>query len=120
MKVSRRQTNRKEDGGIYDHLFKVCILGKMSVGKSCLCCRFAGLGFPKGKLSTIGASFMTTKIKLANQKVIKLEIWDTAGQERFKSLAPMYYRGSQAIFIVYDVTNRETWEEAKRLYFDCE
>jgi len=37
---------------------------------------------------------------------VKFEIWDTAGQERFHSLAPMYYRGSQAAIIVYDVTCR--------------
>ncbi len=36
---------------------------------------------------------------------IKFEIWDTAGQERFHSLAPMYYRGSHAAIIVYDISS---------------
>jgi small GTP-binding protein len=43
-------------------------------------------------------------------KTIKFEIWDTAGQERFHSLAPMYYRNSQAAIVVYDITKAvSTW-----------
>jgi small GTP-binding protein len=44
---------------------------------------------------------------------VKFEIWDTAGQERYHSLAPMYYRGAQAAIVVYDITNRETFNRAK-------
>jgi Ras-related protein Rab-5C len=43
----------------------------------------------------------------------KLEIWDTAGQERYRSLAPMYYRGSQAALVVFDLTSRDSYEGAK-------
>jgi GTPase SAR1 family protein len=38
---------------------------------------------------------------------------DTAGQERYRSLAPMYYRGAAAAVVVFDVTNRDTFEGAK-------
>ena len=41
------------------------------------------------------------------------QIWDTAGQERYRSLAPMYYRGAAAAVVVFDVTNKETFEGAK-------
>ncbi|CRG93323.1 ras-related protein Rab-5C, putative [Plasmodium gallinaceum] len=44
---------------------------------------------------------------------IKFEIWDTAGQERYRSLAPMYYRGASAAVIVYDITNKKSFEGAK-------
>lgn len=39
-----------------------------------------------------------------NQRHIGFKIWDTAGQEKYRSLAPMYYRGSSAAILVYDIT----------------
>lgn len=37
-------------------------------------------------------------------------MWDTAGQESFKSITRSYYRGSICALLVYDVTNRESFE----------
>lgn len=37
-------------------------------------------------------------------RFVKLQIWDTAGQERFRGLAKNYYRGADAVILVYDVT----------------
>lgn len=45
-----------------------------------------------------------------NGKQVKLQIWDTAGQERFQSITANYYHGSHAIAIVYDITNRKSFE----------
>jgi Ras-related protein Rab-1A len=49
------------------------------------------------------------QIQLDGQS-IKLQIWDTAGQEKFKNLATANMRGAHGIIIVYDVTNRDSFE----------
>ena len=43
-------------------------------------------------------------------------MWDTAGQERYKSITKMYYKKSDAIIFVYDITNKESFENLKNLY----
>ena len=45
-----------------------------------------------------------------NGKTIKLQVWDTAGQERFRNITTSYYRGSNGIIIVYDVTDRASFD----------
>ncbi|CAI7717926.1 ras-related protein Rab-5C, putative [Plasmodium vivax] len=86
--------------------------GDTSVGKSCIVVRFAKNEFYEYQESTIGAAFMTQLIDIG-ECTIKFEIWDTAGQERYRSLAPMYYRGASAAVIVYDITNKKSFEGAK-------
>jgi Ras-related protein Rab-1A len=39
--------------------------------------------------------------------------WDTAGQERFKTITAAYYRGADGVIMVYDVTNRESFEHIR-------
>jgi len=59
--------------------------------------------------STIGSDFLSKRIEIQGRPVT-LQIWDTAGQERFQSLGVAFYRGSNAIILVYDVTNRSTFD----------
>lgn len=41
---------------------------------------------------------------------MKLQIWDTAGQERFRTITVSYFKGAHGIILVYDVTERDTFE----------
>ena len=43
-------------------------------------------------------------------KKVKLQIWDTAGQERFKTILASYFRGANGILLIYDITDRESFE----------
>lgn len=92
--------------------FKLVLLGDTAVGKSCLVVRFVRDEFFEFQEPTIGAAFLTQSVTLDNT-IVKFEIWDTAGQERYRSLAPMYYRGAAAAIVVYDITNKESFNGAK-------
>lgn len=92
----------------YDYLFKVLIIGDSSVGKSSILLRYVENMFTELFLSTIGVDFKIKMLKY-NDKDIKLQIWDTAGQERFKTITRSYYRGANAVIIVYDVTDIESF-----------
>jgi Ras-related protein Rab-21 len=91
---------------------KVVLLGNAGAGKTSVCTRFIFGRFEPDEAPTVGASFFTKSMVLGDQKV-KLQVWDTAGQDRFKSMQPMYYRGSHAAVLVADCTNRESFEHVK-------
>jgi len=93
--------------------YKVVVLGETSVGKSSIVSRFTRDEFFDFQEPTIGAAFQTKSIHIDNDCIVKMEFWDTAGQERYRSLAPMYYRGAKAAFIVYDITNKDSLKNAK-------
>tara|TARA_B100000674_G_C37978072_1_gene980502 strand:+ start:6982 stop:7599 length:618 start_codon:yes stop_codon:yes gene_type:complete len=96
----------------YDYLFKVILVGNSGVGKTSMLSRYVDKVFDSNFLMTIGVDFKVKKLEL-NCKSIKLQIWDTAGQERFRTINSAYYRGSNGIILVYDVSNRKSFEDIK-------
>eukprot|EP01088_Endostelium_zonatum_P017623 TRINITY_DN528_c0_g1_i1.p1 TRINITY_DN528_c0_g1~~TRINITY_DN528_c0_g1_i1.p1 ORF type:complete len:281 (-),score=58.50 TRINITY_DN528_c0_g1_i1:133-975(-) len=99
----------------YDYVYKCCFLGGPATGKSWLCSRFAGYAVD-GIIPTVGATFITTQIKVgkgSDAKIVRLEVWDTAGTERYQSLAPLYYRSAHGLFVVYDIGDPKTLDVAK-------
>eukprot|EP00727_Mastigamoeba_balamuthi_P009207 m51a1_g4909 putative rab gtpase (226) ;mRNA; f:180885-182108 len=91
---------------------KLVLLGEMSTGKTSVVSRLVKNTFTNKVEATIGASFLVHRMPVEG-RVIKLDIWDTAGQERFRGLAPLYFRGARAAVIVYDITNKESFETMK-------
>ncbi len=49
-----------------------------------------------------------------------MQIWDTAGQERFKNIQASYYKGANGILVVYDITNRESFEHLNSWLIEIE
>ncbi|KAF6037618.1 hypothetical protein EB796_004081 [Bugula neritina] len=98
-----------------DYVFKVVLIGDCGVGKSSLLLRYSDDFFQESYLCTIGVDLRIRTISVDDKRV-KLQMWDTAGQERFKTLCGHYYRGAEAIIIVFDVTSENSFSNVLRWY----
>ena len=96
----------------YDVLIKLMLLGDSTVGKTSILKRYSKNQFNPNYISSIGVDFETKYIKVG-KKTINLQIWDTAGQERFKVIAKNYYNKSDGFIIVYDITNKKSFEDVE-------
>lgn len=75
--------------------------------------RFADDIFTESFLPTIGVDFKIRTIQQGGSKV-KLQLWDTAGQQKFKSILTSYYKGTQGIFIVFDLTDKQSFNDVQQ------
>lgn len=82
------------------------------MGKTCLLLRYANDSFSPTFITTIGIDFKIKNVEVDGKR-IKLQIWDTAGQERFRTITTSYFRGAQGILLVYDVTDRRSFESIR-------
>jgi small GTP-binding protein len=93
----------------HKYLFRICLLGDSGVGKTSVLTRFCDNSFKENYNSTLGVDFRIVTLKYKDI-ISKLNIWDTAGQERFKSLAVNYLHNSHSFIFVFDITNKESFE----------
>ncbi|ODQ56071.1 ras-domain-containing protein [Saitoella complicata NRRL Y-17804] len=93
--------------------FKLVFLGEQSVGKTSLITRFMYDDFNDTYQATIGIDFLSKTMYLED-RTVRLQLWDTAGQERFRSLIPSYIRDSSVAVVVYDVTNRNSFQNTAK------
>ena len=90
-------------------MFRVCLIGNICVGKTSLLSRYSDNYFKQIYSATIGVDFRVITLKYKDI-VAKVHVWDTAGQERFKSISINYYRSSNGFIYVYDITNKESFQ----------
>ena len=97
---------------------KVVLLGDSGVGKTCIISRYIQGTFEKNCTSTNGASYCSKNVRFENfGKNLLLDIWDTAGQEKYKSLTKFFYKDAAVAILVYDVTQKESFENMKGYWF---
>ncbi|MHA2503455.1 MAG: Rab family GTPase [Candidatus Kariarchaeaceae archaeon] len=89
---------------------KLIIIGQPSVGKTSLRRAYLGEKFRVNYIATIGADFSFKQIDLDDDQ-INTSIWDLAGQEEtFANIHPQYYRGSAGALVVFDTTNKTSFD----------
>ncbi len=97
-----------------EKLFKLIVLGSAAVGKTTLVNQFLKKEDVIDYRPTLGISISTQQFHVQGFKddIIKFLVYDLAGQSFFKRVRHEYYKGANCAFIVYDVTRRETFDEA--------
>ncbi|MHA1298819.1 MAG: GTP-binding protein [Candidatus Helarchaeota archaeon] len=100
--------------------FKLILIGDGGVGKTSLVRQFVEHKFDQDYISTIGVNIMTKTYKLFENVEIKFSIFDVAGQKYFRRVRKNYFRGTQAILFVFDVTRRDSFESIKTWVQECE
>ncbi|KAI0379975.1 ras-domain-containing protein [Hypomontagnella monticulosa] len=91
-------------------VLKVLIIGPSGAGKSAYC---DDQFDPESTTATIGIDFKMKKLAVRG-KAYRLNIFDTAGQERFRTLSTSYYRGAHGVIIVYDISNKKSFQSMEK------
>ena len=89
---------------------KIITLGDSHVGKTSLIIKYIENKFSTTFVTTMGFDIKNKQITLKDGTEAKLMIFDTAGQERFKSLAENYIRKANGILLVYDISEKQSFQ----------
>ena len=98
--------------------YKIVLLGDINVGKTSILSRFRYGSFEPEYMPTLGIDFFSKNLFLED-KTIRLILWDTAGQERFRSLIPSYLKNANCIIIVFDITNKDSFNSLNKWLSDA-
>lgn len=90
--------------------FKAVLIGDSAVGKTALFQRLENDVFQDSHIPTVGGAYTRISINSSNGYTYDIGLWDTAGQERFRNVVPMYFQSANIIIVVYDISNRESFE----------
>ena len=98
-------------GTISTFNFKIVFIGNVAVGKSSIIKRFIFNEFNNQYFCTVGTELSKKSLLIGKNKRVNLHIWDTCGQERFRTVTRQYYHDTQAIILVFDLTNEKTFQD---------
>jgi len=105
------------DEKVVDYRFKLVVVGDPGVGKTSTILRFTDNAFLRTYVPTLGVS-ITEKIFHVNNKTIETILWDIAGQNKFQTMRRHFYQGSEAILLIFDLTNRLSFNSISKWYDD--
>jgi len=111
----RESICRSELDECVNYNFKFVIIGNHEVGKTSLIRQFVERKFSRDYRATIGLNIFAHKFDFQDNE-INVQLWDIGAQQYFKRFRKIYYNGAEAAFIVFDITNRESFEKIKDWY----
>ena len=102
----------------FDYLLKFILIGDSSVGKTNIISKYKEDKFDIKTQPSIGVQFVAKNVVLENT-TFRLQIWDTAGQESFRAMTRIYYKNSSCAFIIYDITEKESFNHLESWITEC-
>ena len=124
-KLESKKQSKKSTKEMKKITIKILLLGDSYVGKTSYFKRYIyihtyiyiyilfrlGVGtFDPAVISTIGVDFLYRNIVVNEEETMKIKLFDTAGQEKFRSISSNYVKGSDGIFLMFDLTSRKSFE----------
>ena len=98
---------------------KIVLIGEPFVGKTCIINRYVDHNYKENPGSTIGSNYTSKKLTIEDlKKEVVLDIWDTAGQEVYRSFVKLFYKESKIAILVYDISDRKSFDELKKYWFN--
>ncbi len=97
--------------------FKIVVCGDPGVGKTSTILRFTDDAFTRTYIPTLGVNVSEKNIK-TNNSLVKLILWDIAGQEKFNVMRHHFYKGLEAVILIFDLTDRKSFESIPNWYKD--
>lgn len=88
---------------------KVIALGNASVGKTCLIKHFCESKFSQCYHATVGVDY-GFKVQTVKGTPYRVHLWDLSGDDQYYDVRTELYNGSDACFLVFDVTNPASFQ----------
>ena len=100
-----------------DIIYKFILIGDSNVGKNDIFKKIAYSEFNQNNIATIGIDYKSLNYEIEIEengkkikKKVRINLLDTSGQDRFRSIIKGYINNSNGIIIVYDITNRSSFD----------
>lgn len=107
----------REDTEESEYKIKTIFCGDARVGKTSLILRFTDNAFSRRYIPTLGVNISKKTVNIEGQRA-DLLLWDIAGQQKYHTMRVHFYKGTDVVFLVFDLTNEKTFHNITKWYRD--
>ena len=97
---------------------KLLLAGNSKVGKSSIIAQYINGEFDQDIQPSLTPQFIKKEIITPDQSSITVDLWDIVGDKKYRSLAKIFYKDSNAILLVYDETDEDSFNELKNCWYE--
>ena len=102
----------------YKATIKTVMIGDTKVGKTSIVSKITKDTFDQACESTYGVESSIINYRMNTNENVLIHVWDVSGQEKFRSIITTLIRSVDSVVLVYDITNRESFDNLKSYLSD--